>query len=176
MSKKKHRHPPRWTPERVDRYMGMAWMWASMSHDPSTQVGAVIIGSDNRPLGSGYNGPPKQFPDNEIDWIRPYKYPYLDHAEDNAIDYCSEKPKGATIYVTARPCSRCMKRIVKSGIIKVIYFNNKPDKGSMTADDEDWEIAKHMAKMATVTLEEFQGNVNWIRDWTDDLYAKGVFG
>jgi hypothetical protein len=69
-----------------------------------------------------------------------------------------------------------MKRIVKSGIIKVIYFNNKPDKGSMTADDEDWEIAKHMAKMATVTLEEFQGNVNWIRDWTDDLYAKGVFG
>ena len=92
MSKKKvHNDPPCDTPARDDRYMGLAWMWASMSKDPSTQVGAIIISTDNRPLGSGYNGPPRAISDSEVNWVRPDKYRFITHAERNAIPTIARK-------------------------------------------------------------------------------------
>jgi dCMP deaminase len=179
MAKKKghHRHPPRGTVGREDRYMGLAWMWASMSKDPSTQVGCVIISADNRPLGSGYNGPPRLFRDEEINWVRPDKYPYIRHAERNALDFCSEKPRGATLYVTAPPCKDCILDIAEAGISRVI-FQRIPnyDLSSMISREEDWEITKDIAKKGIVGLVEYTGNLNWMRDWNEELYRKGAFG
>ena len=44
------------------------------------------------------------------------------HAEVNALLECSpEERKGATIYVTARPCAECSKLIINSGIKRVVY-------------------------------------------------------
>lgn len=44
------------------------------------------------------------------------------HAEVNALLECSpEERKGATIYVTARPCAECSKLIINSGITRVVY-------------------------------------------------------
>jgi dCMP deaminase len=155
--------------------MGMAWMWASMSKDPSTQIGAVIVSADNRPLGSGYNGPPRQIPDSEIDWARPFKYKYIRHAERNALDFCSEAPIGATIYVTGNPCPDCMNDIVTEGISKVIYFPCIADKSSMLARQDEWLETQDIAKKGKVELIQFKGNLNWMRDWNDFLYHKGVF-
>ena len=39
-------------------FMGIAIMSAERSKDPGTQVGACIVGSDNRILSMGYNGMP----------------------------------------------------------------------------------------------------------------------
>ncbi len=175
MSKKKHRHPPRDTPDRTSRYMGMAWMWASMSKDPSTQVGAVVISSDNRPLGSGYNGPPKNILDHEVNWTRPDKYPLIVHAEVNALEFCSEKPRNATIYVTGNPCPDCMLDLVRAGLSKVVYFPFCGDSTSMLARKDEWEDTKDIAKKGNVILERFSGNINWVRDWVDMMYGKGVF-
>lgn len=176
MSKKKFRHPPRETVPREDRYMGVAWTWASMSKDPNTQVGAIIVSYDNRPLGTGYNGPPKQIVDTEVDWSRPEKYPFVIHAERNAIDHCTDPPRGATLYVTGPPCSRCMLDVVKAGIGKVVYQEWRSDEGSSLADREDWGTTVRIAKMGNVQLDRFKGNLNWLRDWNDALYHKGVFG
>ncbi len=96
-------------------------------------------------------------------------------AERNALDYCSEKPKGGIIYVSGRPCFDCMNDIVAAGIHKVIYFDYASDKGSMLAKEEDWEISKKIAKLASITLIPFAGNLNWMRDWSQILYNKGVF-
>lgn len=175
MSKKKNKFPPRATPDRESRYMGLAWTWAAASKDPSTQVGAVVISSENKPLGSGYNGPPKIIPDDEINWTRPDKYPFIVHAEVNAIDHCSEKPIGATLYVTGNPCPPCMLSIVKSGIIKVVYFPFRADRTSMLARQDEWLETQEIAKKGKVELVQFKGNLNWMRDWNDFLYAKGVF-
>lgn len=175
MSKKKHRHPPREVACREDRYMGMAWMYAYMSKDPSTQVGSIIVTTDNRPLGFGYNGPPKQIRDDEINWTRPDKYPFILHAEHNALKHCSENPRGATLYVTGKPCRACMLEIVERGIFKVIYHDFASDKSSMLASIEEWEITKEIARLGGVQLEAFKGNLHWIRDWTSHLHAKGVF-
>ena len=51
---------PRIVPNRDDRYMGLAFFHASFSKDQNTQVGAVIVNSNNEITGTGYNGPPKK--------------------------------------------------------------------------------------------------------------------
>ena len=40
-------------------FMGIAELSARRSKDPSTQVGACIVSSDNKILSMGYNGFPK---------------------------------------------------------------------------------------------------------------------
>ena len=44
-------------------FMGIAKLSAMRSKDPSTQVGACIVSSDNRILSIGYNGCPNGFKD-----------------------------------------------------------------------------------------------------------------
>ena len=65
--------PPRETPDRDSRYMGLAWIHAGFSKDPNTQVGAQIVDQYNQPLGSGYNGPPRKIDDSSFSWCRPPK-------------------------------------------------------------------------------------------------------
>src|SRR5574344_545850 len=71
-------------------FMAIAKLSAMRSKDPSTQVGACIVGSDNRILSIGYNGAPNGFNDSSFPWEREgnpldTKYLYVVHAERNAI-------------------------------------------------------------------------------------------
>jgi len=71
-------------------FMAIAKLSAMRSKDPSTQVGACIVSNDNRILSIGYNGAPNGFSDDEFPWDREgknldTKYPYVCHAELNAI-------------------------------------------------------------------------------------------
>ena len=71
-------------------FMGVALLAARRSKDPSTQVGACIVDDDNRILSTGYNGFPYGCSDEEYPWAREgdsndTKYPYVVHAELNAI-------------------------------------------------------------------------------------------
>ena len=43
---------------------------AQRSKDPATQVGACIVGEDNRILSMGYNGMPAGCDDDEMPWNR----------------------------------------------------------------------------------------------------------
>ena len=51
-------------------FMGVAKLSALRSKDPSTQVGACIVGDDNRILSIGYNGTPNGFSDEMFPWDR----------------------------------------------------------------------------------------------------------
>jgi dCMP deaminase len=54
------------------------------------------------------------------------KYPYVCHAELNAILNRAEVSlRGCTIYVTLFPCNECAKAIIQSGIRRVVYLDNK---------------------------------------------------
>lgn len=172
------KRPPRKTPDRTDRYMGLAFWIASFSKDPDTQVGAVIVSPDNIPLGYGYNGPARSIRDTDIDWSRPNKYKYIIHAEENALFHCGYSPKGATMYVTGIPCEICMNHIVSRGISKVVYFPYRSkDDASFFCSDEKMEITKEIARKATpiVTLEEYKGNINWMRDRMLYMENIGIF-
>lgn len=169
--------PPREVPPRDDYYMGMAFFAAGKSKDPRTRVGAYIVNAENKPLGSGYNGPPSEIKDEEINWDRPHKYPYIKHAEDNAIDH-SDRPqlKGATLYVTAMPCVACMLDIVAAKIHRVVYFQpNNVDPGSMLARLNEIEQTKDIARKGNVILEQFSGSLQWVKDHVGWMTVMGAF-
>ena len=114
-------------------FMGVAMLSALRSKDPSTQVGACIVSSDNRILSMGYNGTPNGFDDQDFPWDREghalnTKYLYVCHAELNAIlNFRGHKRdfEGAKIYVALFPCNECAKAIIQSGIKEVIYLSDK---------------------------------------------------
>ncbi len=185
MTTENTRVPCRVVPDRDSRYMGEAWMKAAFSKDPSTQVGAVIVGLNNKPLGAGYNGPPFKINDNDFSWERPpkddpdafSKYDVVVHAERNAIrqakysDMC-----GATIYVTALPCPDCMLAIVTEEIQRVVYFNYQSTPNSCLQNAAWREKTVRIAQMGRVQLVEFNGHINWMADWIKKLDDLGIFG
>jgi dCMP deaminase len=179
MTIEKKKVAPRDVPSRDDFYMNLAFWMSAKSKDPKTQVGAILVNTNNRPLGWGYNGPPRQIKDSEINWDRPEKYDFMEHAEENAIDHSFESLEGGTMYVTAKPCKKCMLKIVKFGIKKVIYFNFvSKDKGSTLSAESAINLDKKVEEIANlggVTLELYKGNLNWVRDRITFMEEIGVF-
>ena len=116
-------------------FMGIAKLSAMRSKDPSTQVGACIVGNDKRILSIGYNGTPNGYEDDLFPWDREgkpldTKYLYVCHAEMNAIlNYRGNRKEleNATVYVDLFPCNECAKAIIQSGIKEVIYLSDKYD-------------------------------------------------
>lgn len=111
-------------------FMGVALLSSKRSKDPNTQVGACIVNEDKRIVGIGYNGFPfgcddLNFPwTNEGDYLNT-KYPYVVHAEPNAILNSTSNLKNTTLYVTLFPCNECSKLIIQSGIKEVVYMDDK---------------------------------------------------
>ncbi|TMI63612.1 MAG: dCMP deaminase family protein [Bacteroidetes bacterium] len=112
-------------------FMGVALLSARRSKDPSTQVGACIVNEKNKIVGAGYNGLPIGCDDDEFPWHKEgeflhTKYPYICHAELNAIlNNIGMDLKGCKIYTALFPCNECSKAIIQSGISEVIYLSNK---------------------------------------------------
>jgi len=108
-------------------FMGIALLSSMRSKDPNTQVGACIVNEDKRIVGVGYNGLPKGCEDTDFPWEREgefldTKYPYVCHAELNAILNSIKSLKDCIIYVALFPCHECTKAIIQSGIIYYILF------------------------------------------------------
>ena len=110
-----------------DYFMKLAHLTSKRSKDPNTQVGAVIVGENNKIIGVGYNGLPRGCSDDEFSWETPEKYSYVVHAELNACINANDfnSLKGATMYSTLFPCSECAKVIIQLGIKKIIYDDDK---------------------------------------------------
>ena len=114
-------------------FMAVAKLSSMRSKDPNTQVGACIVGKDNKILSIGYNGTPNGFKDESFPWDREgspldTKYLYVVHAERNAILNFrgnNKELENAKIYVDLFPCNECAKEIIQSGIKEVIYLSDK---------------------------------------------------
>ena len=128
-------------------FMGVAKLSAYRSKDPNTQVGACIVNNDNKIVGVGYNGLPWGCEDSEFPWqvregeLYETKYPYVVHAELNAILNSTGNLKGCRIYVS---CHECVKAIIQSGISEIIYEDDK-----YNGTDSD-RAAKRMLEAAGV--------------------------
>ena len=112
-------------------FMGVALLSARRSKDPHTQVGACIVNKKNKIVGTGYNGLPAGCDDNDFPWGKQgdfldTKYPYVCHAELNAIlNNIGMDLAGCRIYTALFPCNECSKAIIQSGITEVVYLSNK---------------------------------------------------
>lgn len=105
-------------------FLAIAKDAAKRSKDPSTQVGAVIVGPDNEVRSIGYNCFPRGADDGAPGRLeRPTKYKWLEHAERNAIYNAARVGvplKGCRMYVSWVPCSDCARAIIQSGITELV--------------------------------------------------------
>ena len=135
-------------------FMGIAVLSSLRSKDPNTQVGACIVSPEKKIVGVGYNGFPTGCSDDELPWEREgdwinTKYPYVCHAELNAIlNSTISSLKGATLYVALFPCNECAKAIIQSGIKRIVYLSDK------YADTDSTKASRHMLSQAGVELEK----------------------
>lgn len=115
-------------------FMGIARLSRYRSKDPVTKVGACIVSPDNKIVGVGYNGLPWGCEDDDFPWdckdgeLYDTKFPYVVHAELNAILNAVLPLNGCRIYVTLFPCHECVKAIIQCGI-KEIIFDSDEDAG-----------------------------------------------
>ncbi|MEG0367293.1 MAG: dCMP deaminase family protein [Coprobacillus sp.] len=140
-------------------FMGVAKLSAFRSKDPNTQVGACIVTPENKIVGVGYNGLPWGCEDSEFPWdnregeMYDTKYPYVVHAELNAILNSTQKLSACRIYVSLFPCHECVKAIIQSGIKEIIY---EDDKYNDTPSDRAAKRMLNAAGVKYTKIERFE--------------------
>lgn len=155
-------------------YLAVANDIKKLSKDKNTQIGAVIIGADNTPVSWGYNGTVQGFNDNVIPHSREMqtlryiednqiitfdenKYPFMEHAERNALDFADPlKLVGATLYVTGAPCKDCALRIAKRKIARVVIDPMSFTETSQSTVGKDFTISKFI--FANAGIKVFVGD------------------
>ena len=141
-------------------FMGVALLSGKRSKDPSTQVGACIVNPQNKIVGVGYNGLPIGCSDDEFPWQKrgdflETKYPYVCHAELNAIlNNIGISLQGCKIYTALFPCNECTKAIIQAGISEVIYLSDK------YADENSFVASRKMLEKAGVSIRRVKNNIS----------------
>lgn len=96
------------------------------SDDPDTQVYSLLINDGAAILGS--NGFPPGVRHDPERRIRPTKYQYITHAEQDCVNHAAalgRSTRGALLYATMHPCPTCAQSIITSEIQTVVA--PKPD-------------------------------------------------
>lgn len=130
---------------------GFAEHAAKKSKD-GTKVGAVLVGPERDVRLCAYNGPPMGVHDAPDRFVRPRKYLFASHAEQNLVAFAAReqiKVRGCTVYVTHHPCSSCARSLIQSGICEVVYG---PNQTSMP--DEEFLAAAAMFREAGVRVRK----------------------
>jgi dCMP deaminase len=137
-----------------------------MSKDPSTRVGAVIVGPDREVRSVGFNGFPRGIEDTTARLSdSDLKNRLVVHGEMNAVLAAARVGiplKGCTIYLAAMnavtgklwggpPCVRCTVELIQAGITGVVTwpFKDVPSKWK-----EDIEFARTLLQEAGVSYRE----------------------
>jgi dCMP deaminase len=132
-----------------DHFFAMTTHVASLSKDPSTKVGAVIVDNKRRIVGTGYNGFPRGVYDGpEVYEDRDAKLARVVHAEVNAILNARGPVDGCDLYVTPlHPCNECTKVIIQAGIKRVFTVPMEQRRYNDT-----WRVAMEMFEQAGVEI------------------------
>ena len=123
-------------------FIDMCRLHASLSKDPSSKVGAVIVTPDRQIVSAGFNGFPRGVRDDERLFDRDTKLKLIVHAEMNAILAAANlgiRVQGCTMYFVAEsegklwgnsPCSRCLVSLIQAGISEIVTIKNScvPDR------------------------------------------------
>jgi dCMP deaminase len=129
------------------------------SKDERTQIGAVIVGTDNEIVSTGYNSFPRGINDNVPErQERPEKYFWFEHAERNAIYNAARigvSTLGTTMYMTCGiSCADCARAIISAGITKVVFCST-----SVSANSVKWQESaqrsNQMFKEAGIEIEYY---------------------
>jgi len=131
-------------------FIRMTHVISRKSHDAQTKVGCVIVNSSNEVVTTGYNGFIRGIDDNALPNKRPHKYPWMIHAEHNALISAARQGKstlGCKVYVTGQPCFHCLQYMYQAGVTSIVY-------------DSDFEINMCQDKDMVFLTEIFMKLVN----------------
>lgn len=137
-------------------FMNIAILTSLRSKDKNTKVGAILVDSKNRIIGTGYNGLPSHideslFPTCRDGELHETKYAYTVHAEANAL--CNSTVydlTGAKLYCTLFPCNECVKLLLQKGISEIIYLSDKHH------DDSPYIASRKLLSVARVLVRPYR--------------------
>ena len=140
------------------KFLDMAKQVSTWSKDPSTCIGAIIVGKNRNVLSTGYNGFPRGIEDKESRLNdRPTKYKFVVHGELNAIlnaAFNGTALESSTIYVYGLPvCPECAKAIIQCGISRVVMLLNEDSPNSKKWIDAFDEITKPLFDEAGIQYQ-----------------------
>lgn len=140
-------------------FLGLAKIISLRSHDSQTQHGCVITDQNHRILGVGYNGFPKGLDDSKLPKTRPDKYPWMIHAERNALSNCVIRPDNGIAYVTGQCCNNCVMSLWQEGITQVYMANSH---GTHLFDKKEQELFNTFISMSNLKIEYLDMDLSWI--------------
>ena len=114
-------------------FFSEAVLWSRRSHDSQTQCGCVLV-KNKTSIATGYNGFMRDVNDRKLPTERPDKYPFMIHAEANAIYNCAREGKstlGARAYITAAPCTSCLQMLWQCGVHEIYFSDLSSPKGGI---------------------------------------------
>ena len=149
-----------------DYFIGLAYYASTRSNDSQTKVGCVIVGADNRVISIGYNGFCSGVDTSSLPTTRPMKYPFIVHAEENAISHMLIKPSfNKVAYITHVPCHRCAKLMWQNEVREwYIPINKKAHSHS-----EDDEIVYNHLQDSGLVIHYIEPNL----DHFEQIYKNG---
>lgn len=147
--------PTDWT----SYYIGLAHMVAKKSHDSQTQHGCIITDKKNRVLGLGYNDFPRGLDDTQLPTTRPEKYPWMIHAEKNALANCVVRPDGGVAYVTGQCCNDCIMNLWQEGI-ETVYMHDIH--GTHLFDENQKAIFDRFVSMSKINIVYVKPDLSWM--------------
>lgn len=126
---------------------------ASMSRDVNTQVGAIIINTDDKVVvAKGYNDLPRGVFHHKVRNERPMKYKFTVHAEQNALYNALNSGvcvKGLTMLSTLFSCSTCAGGVIQTQIKEFVC--PEPDYGHESLKD-DFPVTSSMYGESGVSI------------------------
>ena len=149
------------TPSWTDYFLGLAFIVSQKSHDIHTQHGCIITDNANRILSLGYNGFPRGLDDSKLPNTRPDKYPWMIHAERNALSNCVVRPDNGTAYVTGQCCNDCIMALWQEGI-RTVYMID--DHGTHLFDQQAQERFDLFMSLSGMKINKINPDLSWIKD------------
>jgi dCMP deaminase len=114
-----YRKPDKW--DKI--FFKEAELWSKSSHDIQTKCGCVLV-KNKTSISTGYNGFVRDIDDSVLPRVRPAKYPFMIHAEANAV-YNSVRLGRSTFdsiaYITGPPCLACLQMLYQCGVFDIRF-------------------------------------------------------
>lgn len=136
-------------PSTDEYFLRMAELAATRGTCARRQVGCVLVDINNHVLSTGYNGvcrgaihcTDKPCPGAKAPSGQSLHLCEAIHAEENALIQCHDVRAIHTVYSTASPCILCMRKLVGTGMKRVVFRQTYPHADSVNLAIErciDW--------------------------------------
>lgn len=142
-------------------FINIADVVRQKSKDPSSKIGAIIVGPNNNIISTGFNGFPRGIDETISErWERPIKYDFVEHAERNAIYNAARhgiRLENSTLYLVGFgyptvPCINCTKAVIQSGIRRVVGYAYKANESWI----DELVFSKNLLDEAKIEFTEYK--------------------